>query len=221
MLFQSPVNPKVSCSGPGLPEPSHRTATPVIAREPIIAASQPASRSSNSWACRSSDGRRLAPATTTACAVVERHGSAMTASRTPARHCQVTRSMPCALAWARTARGTSGRRRRAGLWLTVYGAVGAVHGHEGTDICRKVGGRCWRDLCGRTTARKGVRSPLSLRPRNIICPAAGHFLRHRVRRARQHRCRHGYRQPSHQHPLGTTRCAVCPRRGCYPRQGWV
>jgi len=43
----------------------------------------------------------------------------MTASRTPARDCQVTRSMPCALAWARTARGTSGRRRRAGLWLPV------------------------------------------------------------------------------------------------------
>ena len=67
----------------GLAEPSRRTPMPVIAREPIIAASHPASGSNNGWFCRSSGGRRLAPATTTPCAVLERYGSATIASRAP------------------------------------------------------------------------------------------------------------------------------------------
>jgi hypothetical protein len=152
---------------------------PVIAKEPIIAASHPASASNNSWFCRSSGGRRLAPATTTPCAVLERHGSATIASRTPGRGCQVTWSILCALAWARNPRYLRADPVELGGGCPRRVIV-AVHGLERTQIARKVGGRCRRDLCGCTAARKGVRSPLSLRPRYVVRAAAGHFLRHRV-----------------------------------------
>lgn len=162
-----------------LTELSHGTPIQVIAREPFIATSRPASRSNNNSFCPSSDGRRLAPC----------DHDTLRGRRTPwQRDDRFRRPRPwlpgdpvnsVSSGLGQDPSRHFGRRCRAGWCLT--GRRHPCHTPIGRDRDRS---QDRQSLCcdclGRTVPREVVRGPLSQRPRCVVRAAAGHLLRHGV-----------------------------------------